>query len=135
MEVSLGDIKEKAGALSYGQLEEALASVAKLGEERNDLGLKLEQTRTTGEEAARLNAQLSERVDQLEKQLDLNSEIATQLSEARKQLDEEKNRAIETDKKNNALQLQVDSLKQNVCLLYTSPSPRDATLSRMPSSA
>ena len=26
-------------------------------------------------------------------------------------------------------------LKQNVCLLYTSPSPRDATLCRMPSSA
>ena len=25
--------------------------------------------------------------------------------------------------------------KSNVCLLYTSPSPRDATLSRMPSSA
>ena len=24
---------------------------------------------------------------------------------------------------------------QNTCLLYTSPSPRDATLSRMPSSA
>ena len=24
---------------------------------------------------------------------------------------------------------------QNICLLYTSPSPRDATLSRMPSSA
>ena len=28
-----------------------------------------------------------------------------------------------------------DSLKYNSCLLYTSPSPRDATLSRMPSSA
>ena len=26
-------------------------------------------------------------------------------------------------------------IEQNVCLLYTSPSPRDATLSRMPSSA
>ena len=26
-------------------------------------------------------------------------------------------------------------LRNNVCLLYTSPSPRDATLSRMPSSA
>ena len=26
-------------------------------------------------------------------------------------------------------------LKQNVCLLHTSPSPRDATLTRMPSSA
>ena len=29
----------------------------------------------------------------------------------------------------------VDSVKKKVCLLYTSPSPRDATLSRMPSSA
>ena len=27
------------------------------------------------------------------------------------------------------------SLDANICLLYTSPSPRDATLSRMPSSA
>ena len=27
------------------------------------------------------------------------------------------------------------SLLENICLLYTSPSPRDATLSRMPSSA
>ena len=26
-------------------------------------------------------------------------------------------------------------LEKNTCLLYTSPSPRDATLSRMPSSA
>ena len=26
-------------------------------------------------------------------------------------------------------------LRPNICLLYTSPSPRDATLSRMPSSA
>ena len=26
-------------------------------------------------------------------------------------------------------------LEYNICLLYTSPSPRDATLSRMPSSA
>ena len=27
------------------------------------------------------------------------------------------------------------ALRDSVCLLYTSPSPRDATLSRMPSSA
>ena len=27
------------------------------------------------------------------------------------------------------------TIKANTCLLYTSPSPRDATLSRMPSSA
>ena len=30
---------------------------------------------------------------------------------------------------------QLDNLTLNTCLLYTSPSPRDATLSRMPSSA
>ena len=29
----------------------------------------------------------------------------------------------------------VDLMKASTCLLYTSPSPRDATLSRMPSSA
>ena len=29
----------------------------------------------------------------------------------------------------------IEDLKDNICLLYTSPSPRDATLSRMPSSA
>ena len=28
-----------------------------------------------------------------------------------------------------------ESYKYKICLLYTSPSPRDATLSRMPSSA
>ena len=28
-----------------------------------------------------------------------------------------------------------DSLKLKICLLYTSPSPRDRSLSRMPSSA
>ena len=27
------------------------------------------------------------------------------------------------------------TMKEQICLLYTSPSPRDATLSRMPSSA
>ena len=29
----------------------------------------------------------------------------------------------------------LDNIKDYNCLLYTSPSPRDATLSRMPSSA
>ena len=37
------------------------------------------------------------------------------------------------DKKENWRRI-ID-LKNNSCLLYTSPSPRDATLSRMPSSA
>ena len=33
------------------------------------------------------------------------------------------------------LRIGQEIMKANVCLLYTSPSPRDATLSRMPSSA
>ena len=31
--------------------------------------------------------------------------------------------------------LKITTAKSDTCLLYTSPSPRDATLSRMPSSA
>ena len=31
--------------------------------------------------------------------------------------------------------IRISYIKENICLLYTSPSPRDATLSRMPSSA
>ena len=31
--------------------------------------------------------------------------------------------------------MKLDQVQDVVCLLYTSPSPRDATLSRMPSSA
>ena len=32
-------------------------------------------------------------------------------------------------------EIETDKATMEVCLLYTSPSPRDATLSRMPSSA
>ena len=38
-------------------------------------------------------------------------------------------------KKNNEDVLEVQSPTFNICLLYTSPSPRDDELSRMPSSA
>ena len=35
------------------------------------------------------------------------------------------------------VKVECDNIEEfiNICLLYTSPSPRDATLSRMPSSA
>ena len=44
---------------------------------------------------------------------------------------------LELDKKRRELTQQVEALKKerNTCLLYTSPSPRDETSSRMPSSA
>ena len=39
-------------------------------------------------------------------------------------------------RKVNHLECQLkDQEQRKICLLYTSPSPRDATLSRMPSSA
>ena len=38
------------------------------------------------------------------------------------------------DEKEKLVRLE-EFLEQRICLLYTSPSPRDATLSRMPSSA
>ena len=34
-----------------------------------------------------------------------------------------------------ALEAKIEKLKEMACLLYTSPSPRDRTRSRMPSSA
>ena len=44
--------------------------------------------------------------------------------------------AVATDELNDILAARGDNYaKTTGCLLYTSPSPRDATLSRMPSSA
>ena len=46
------------------------------------------------------------------------------------------NSIIEKEKKLNEALLELKNLDlSSPCLLYTSPSPRDATLSRMPSSA
>ena len=44
---------------------------------------------------------------------------------------------INWDQNSNTMNVTVDVVRgeNKVCLLYTSPSPRDATLSRMPSSA
>ena len=42
---------------------------------------------------------------------------------------------IETDKISNEVEAEFDGVLRKICLLYTSPSPRDKTVSRMPSSA
>ena len=42
---------------------------------------------------------------------------------------------IAIENANRGADNQQGGTEHNVCLLYTSPSPRDATLSRMPSSA
>ena len=71
------------------------------------------------------------------------------LSYLRADLFQDRNRALQLQRRVNSIYLiQKDELKliddliaessiqgTYICLLYTSPSPRDATLSRMPSSA
>ena len=47
----------------------------------------------------------------------------------------EKNIAEETKSVKNAPSAEKIMKEKNICLLYTSPSPRDKTVSRMPSSA
>ena len=43
--------------------------------------------------------------------------------------------AIETPEKNSLSDIEIDFVNHAICLLYTSPSPRDRQKSRMPSSA
>ena len=45
------------------------------------------------------------------------------------------NKKKRVDKKNQKIKRELQKSLIMACLLYTSPSPRDATLSRMPSSA
>ena len=50
-------------------------------------------------------------------------------------ISEPKNVVVDYSSPNTAKQMHVGHIRSTICLLYTSPSPRDATLSRMPSSA
>ena len=50
-------------------------------------------------------------------------------------VDEAHERTLQTDFLLGTLKAIQEKRRMNICLLYTSPSPRDATLSRMPSSA
>ena len=46
-----------------------------------------------------------------------------------------KSRVLDFDQQESARGITINAASASICLLYTSPSPRDATLSRMPSSA
>ena len=63
-------------------------------------------------------------------------EARARFRQATRQL-ENQNRAVARDVRNlyRSVTTDVIRVKARFCLLYTSPSPRDATLSRMPSSA
>ena len=70
----------------------------------------------------------------IKKQIEINSK------ESKKEFESKLDTFVEAFKLESAKNLanQIKDSKEdqrNICLLYTSPSPRDATLSRMPSSA
>ena len=113
---------------SADSLDEALESYKEILDGLSEEGL----------EGGYLAVEVKERIDRLENYLALPANKAqlnlllarirglsteTELLEARKQL-------------NAIVQRFGDNMQyKEICLLYTSPSPRDATLSRMPSSA
>ena len=66
---------------------------------------------------------------------DRRREVAERIKEAREFGDISENAEYDDAKNEQAmLEKQISDLEEN-CLLYTSPSPRDGLLSRMPSSA
>ena len=87
--------------------------------------------------------------DYLEKQYRFNSELVRYLNQVTSHIDTElgdkareeqaifESRLVQLENSLGVIRGQVETLMEGEtgCLLYTSPSPRDATLSRMPSSA
>ena len=61
----------------------------------------------------------------------------TKLGKIKNEISDVKDELFETQKNLNVAKedLQEQAIKLYICLLYTSPSPRDGLLSRMPSSA
>ena len=58
----------------------------------------------------------------------------TELEELRKKIEEITIDMLSLLKKRNDIAQEIGKIKNQDCLLYTSPSPRDGLLSRMPSS-
>ena len=88
----------------------------------NNLKLKEIETLTTTEIGE------SEKLDSLQRQIDTGKKIIEENNETIENLKRE-NQSLEVEK------IQISNDLSKCCLLYTSPSPRDGLLSRMPSSA
>ena len=72
------------------------------------------------------------------KSLELNyKELSEKIAQNKNELSEFFLKKEDNEKKIISLELQIKEIEQKLsgCLLYTSPSPRDRLLSRMPSSA
>ena len=65
----------------------------------------------------------------------LENLLASNTADAVSNLEDKTKNNSESSSKNEDSNIVNEEITSNTCLLYTSPSPRDATLSRMPSSA
>ena len=66
---------------------------------------------------------------------DLNVEGYLRIVRTRRRQLGQMTMALDTETAKRRIPDSTYQISQKICLLYTSPSPRDATLSRMPSSA
>ena len=119
------------------QHEELEHLQAQLTESQSQLQAKATVEELHQHSESQLKEKSSELEQLLKKQTQLELQIAdledknVQLCTAFEELKAETDREIEGLKK----KLDLEAEERHNCLLYTSPSPRDATLSRMPSSA
>ena len=108
-------------------------------DELNALVNEAEELKTNIQIQEQLISKLNEQVPKIRNEKEFAAS-KNQLEEARKILGLLEDKMLELDMKKEDLDQELESVnieltEYNSCLLYTSPSPRDRTRSRMPSSA
>ena len=149
VELSSAQDEELTTALG-AQLSDRDAEIARVQSELAETKSQLESERDAlqarlvelssahnAELTAALAAQLSERKSEIAR---VQSELADTKSQLESERDALQARLVELSSAQDEelatkLAAQLSEHESEICLLYTSPSPRDATLSRMPSSA
>ena len=117
------------------QVQQTSLSKVKFNEFQNRMITELSKKSLDGEQLAEISHRVAETRKRLDDEISKNSQS---FSIAQEQLE---NRVEDKLSKLQVLTLSEDDQNMKdvamliACLLYTSPSPRDATLSRMPSSA
>ena len=126
--------REKAATDYAKAVEEKRQALEKRFEKTDaDYLKKFESSISTGMEAAQKELAAAIENGDAQAQVEANKRIATLAFEnAKLEAAKEGRQTVEAEKPVNNLS-QANNV--NICLLYTSPSPRDGLLSRMPSSA
>ena len=114
-------------------------SIKKLMKEETDRVMEAEKARRKAEEAAKVAAaETAKKKAQEAAKLAAAEEARKKVEDAEKLVAAEEARKKAEDAAKVAAAMEARKKAEEaakICLLYTSPSPRDATLSRMPSSA